>query len=133
MVDEGEVQHESARDIKIGRYVLIDGIACRVVEIETSKPGKHGAAKMRVTAMGIFDGQKKSMILPTTADADVPVIKKRKAQVVSVAETSAQIMDSETYEVYDIPITEEFQGKLTAGKEVEVIEAMGRRALSRVY
>ncbi|MCL5429921.1 MAG: hypothetical protein M1504_00400, partial [Candidatus Marsarchaeota archaeon] len=51
MVEEGEIQHESARDIKIGRYIIIDGIACRVVEIETSKPGKHGAAKMRVTAI----------------------------------------------------------------------------------
>ena len=133
MAEDGEFQRESARDIKIGRYILIDGIPCKVVEIDTSKPGKHGAAKMRLTAIGIFEGQKKSMILPTTADAEVPIIKKEKASVVSVSGENAQLMDAETYEVYDIKIPEEYQGKLVAGREVEVIKAMGRRALSRVY
>lgn len=119
--------------MRVGRYIVIDDTACRIVEIETNKPGKHGAAKMRITAMGIFEGQKKSIILPTTADADIPIIKKDKGQVVSVTDNSAQIMDSVTYEVFDIPITEEFRGKLSAGKEVEIIEAMGRKALARVY
>ncbi len=121
------------KDIRIGRYVIIDDIPCRVVDIETSAPGKHGAAKARLTAIGIFDGQKKSIIKSTAAEVEVPIIKKRKGSVVSVSDNTAQIMDSETYEVYDIAITEEFQGKLEAGKEVEIIEAMGRKALSRIW
>ena len=62
----------------------------------------------------------------------MPIIKKKKAQVVSVGDDTAQLMDSETYEVYEIKVTEEFRGKLVAGAEVEVMEAMGRKALSRV-
>ena len=54
--------YASAKDIKIGRYLLIE-IPCRVVDIETSKTGKHGSAKMRVTGIGIFDGQKKLFLL----------------------------------------------------------------------
>lgn len=121
------------KEIRVGRYVLIDGIPCRVVEIETSAPGKHGSAKMRVTGIGMFDGQKKSIIKPSSADIEVPVIGKKKAQVVSVAESSVQVMDSDTFEVYDLQIPEDLRGKLEAGKEVEVIVAMGRKALSRVW
>ncbi len=87
---------------------------------------------MRVTAIGIFDGEKKTLLKPSDADVEVPNIKKKKAQVVSVSGNMAQLMDSETYEVFDIKITEEFEGKLNAGGEVELIEAMGRKALSRV-
>ncbi len=126
-----EVTLVSMKEVRIGRYIIIDGIPCRVVDIETSSPGKHGSAKMRVTGMGMFDGQKKTLLKPSSADVEAPVITKKKAQVVSVADATAQLMDSETYEVYDLPLTDEFKGKLKPGILVEVMEAMGRRALSR--
>ncbi|MDE1870968.1 MAG: translation initiation factor IF-5A [Candidatus Micrarchaeota archaeon] len=131
-MNDDEISFSSMKDIKVGRFILIDGVACKVVDIETSSPGKHGSAKMRVTGIGIFDGQKKTLLSPSHADVQVPVIKKTKAQVVSVSGETAQVMDSETYEVYDIPVTDEFKGKLNAGAEVEVMTAMGRKALSRV-
>jgi translation initiation factor 5A len=127
-----DISYASMHDIKVGRFILIDGVACKVVDIEISSPGKHGHAKMRVTAIGIFDGEKKTLLKPSDADIEVPNIKKKKAQVVSVSGNMAQLMDSETYEVFDIKITDEFSGKLNAGAEVELIEAMGRKALSRV-
>ena len=86
---------------------------------------------MRVTGIGIFDGQKKTLLKSSDGDAEVPVIKKRKAQVVSVGDKTAQLMDSETFDVYEIT-TEGFSEKLNAGAEVEVMEAMGRKALARV-
>ena len=99
---EGEIQFASMKEIKVGRYIIIDGVACKVVDIETSAPGKHGPAKMRVTGLGIFDGQKKTLLKSSDGSAEVPVIKKKKAQVVSVSDNSAQLMDSETFEVFDI-------------------------------
>ena len=87
---------------------------------------------MRVTAIGIFDGQKKTLLKPSDGDAEVPIIKKRKAQVVSVTNDSAQLMDSETYEVFDLPIPDDLKGKVVAGSEVEILEAMGRKALSKI-
>lgn len=127
-----EVTFASAKDLKTGRFLIIDGVPCRVVDIETSSPGKHGSAKMRITAIGIFDGQKKVLLKPSGGDVEVPVITKRKAQVVSVTDANVQLMDAETYEMYEIPIPEELRGKVIAGGEVEVMEAMGRKALSRV-
>ena len=120
------------KDIRVGRYLLIDGIPCRVVDIETSAPGKHGSAKMRITAIGMFEGQKRTLLMPSHSDVQVPVIKKKKAQVVSISDNAVQLMDSETYEVFELPITDEFKGKLRAGMDTEVIEAMGRRALLRI-
>ncbi len=130
MTDE-EILRTPMKEIRVNRYIVIDGIPCKVVDIETSSPGKHGSAKMRVTAIGIFDGQKKTLLKPSHDDADVPVIKKKRAQVVSVSGQTAQLMDPETYEVYDLPIPQELAGSVTAGNEVEIIEAMGRRAISR--
>ncbi|MEM3985016.1 MAG: translation initiation factor IF-5A [Candidatus Micrarchaeaceae archaeon] len=130
-MEEG-VGFASMKEIKVGRYIIIDGIPCKVVSIDVSSPGKHGSAKMRVTAIGIFDGQKKTLLKPSDGEAEVPVIAKKKAQIVSIEGNNAQVMDLETYEVDTLPIPEELQGKLEAGEEVELIEAMGRHALSRV-
>lgn len=131
-MEEDEIAFASMKEIKVGRFLLIDGIPCKVVDVETSSPGKHGSAKMRVTAIGIFDGQKKTLLQPSHAEVQVPVIKKKRGQVVSVSEDTAQLMDPDTYEVYEIRLTDEFKGKLTAGAEVEIMEAMGRKALSRI-
>ncbi len=127
-----EITYGTMKDLKVGRFVMIDGIACRVVDIEVSAPGKHGAAKMRITGIGIFDGQKKTLLKPSSGDIEVPVITKKKAQVVSVSDTTAQVMDLESYETFDLPIPEDMKGSVKAGAEIEIMEASGRRAISRV-
>ncbi|WP_457612407.1 translation initiation factor IF-5A, partial [Methanocaldococcus sp.] len=38
--------------LKVGQYVMIDGIPCEIVDISVSKPGKHGGAKARVVGIG---------------------------------------------------------------------------------
>ena len=44
--------------IRVGGYVIIDNEPCRIASLAKSKPGKHGAAKARVVAIGVFDGAK---------------------------------------------------------------------------
>ena len=115
-----EFSYVSMKEIKTGRFILIDGIPCKVVEIETSAPGKHGSAKMRVTAVGIFEGGKKTLLKPSDADAEVPIINKKKAQVVSVSGETSQMMDSETYESFEIKVPDEFKSSIKPGAEVEL-------------
>jgi translation initiation factor 5A len=124
--------YSSMKEIKPGRFILIDGIPCRVVAMDVSAPGKHGAAKVRLTAVGVFDGQKRSLLKPSDADVEVPVITKKKAQIVSVTDSSAQLMDLESYETYELPIPEDLKGSVKGGAEVEVMESMGKRAIVRV-
>ncbi len=121
-----------AKELKVGKYVLVDDIPCKVVNIETSKPGKHGSAKMRITAIGIFNGQKKTLLTPGDADVEVPIIERKNAQILSVSGKNAQVMDSQSYEVYDIEIPDEFADAVAAGKEAEILEAMGRKKIERI-
>ena len=130
---EGEKTFVSAKDLKPGRHIIIDGVPCKVVDVDISKPGKHGAAKVRITAIGIFDGQKKTWLGSADMEVESPVIKKLNAQVISVSGETAQLMDKETYEMFEITIPEEFKGQLEEGKDVELMESMGRRAIVRVY
>ncbi len=127
-----EKVYSIGKEIKVGKYILIDDIPCRVVGVESSKPGKHGSAKMRITAIGIFDGQKKTLLTPGDADVEVPIIDRKTVQVMSVSGKTAQVMDSKTYEMYDMEVPEELASEVAAGKEVEVLEAMGKRKMERV-
>jgi len=122
----------SAKDLKEGKFVVIDGEPCKVVEIQTSAPGKHGAAKMRITAVGIFDNQKRNLLKPSDGDIEVPMVERKVVQVISVSGDMAQVMDPKSYEVYEMPIPEEIRKDVEAGKEVEIIETMGRRMMHRV-
>ncbi|MEM2909297.1 MAG: translation initiation factor IF-5A [Candidatus Bilamarchaeaceae archaeon] len=122
----------TAKDIKVGKYVLIDDVPCKVVEVESSKPGKHGAAKMRITGIGLFEGQKKTLLTPGDADVEVPIIERKTVQILSVNGKIAQVMDSQSYEVYEMEIPDELLPSATAGKEAEVLEAMGKRKIERI-
>lgn len=127
-----EKVYASAKELKMGKYLLIDDIPCRVVSMEKSKPGKHGAAKLRVVGIGVFDGQKKNWLGSTDSDVEVPMIERSTGQIVSVSGDSAQVMDMKTYETFEILIPEEMRADAEAGKECELLVAMGRRAIQRI-
>lgn len=118
-------------ELKEGGFVIIDGEPSRIVSIQTSKTGKHGSAKSRVEAIGIFDNQKRSIVKPVDTKIDVPIIEKKSAQVVALMGEKVQLMDLETYAIFEAPIVDEVKGKLAAGVEVEYLEALGRRKILR--
>jgi len=118
------------RELKEGRYLLVDEEPCKILSIQTSKPGKHGEAKARLDVLGIFDGQKRSIVHPVTHKVKVPAIDRRKAQVLTFLGDQVQLMDLETYETFELPMTEEEKPELSAGKEIMYISAMGKRKLA---
>ena len=116
--------------LKVGRYVIIDDEPCRIVNISISSPGKHGSAKARIDAVGIFDGRTRSIVKPTSTEIDVPIIDKRTAQIIAMTPDTVQIMDMETYETFDVPlesgVDDAVRDKLTEGINVEYWETLGR-------
>ena len=121
------------RELKVGRYVLIDEEPCKIQSISTSKPGKHGEAKARIDAVGIFDEQKRSVVHPVKHKVGVPIIDKRSAQILALMGSDVvQLMDMETYETFEMPIPEDFKGQLEPGKEILYLQAMGKRKITRV-
>ena len=119
------------KTLKIGKYVVLDVEPCKIVSLSTSSPGKHGAAKARVEAMGVFDDQKRTLTKPVNAKVDIPIIDKRVGQVISIQGANVQIMDMENYETIDLPLPEELADKVVEGIEVEYIEAMGNMKIMR--
>jgi translation initiation factor 5A len=119
--------------LREGRYIVVDGEPCRIVDITKSKPGKHGAAKARIVAIGIFDGAKRSFVKPVDANVEVPLIDKRSGQVFAVSSSGVQIMDLETYEYVDAPFPEEeeLKAKLVSGVEIEYWRILGRVKILR--
>jgi translation initiation factor 5A len=120
------------RTLKVNRYIIIDDEPCKIVSISTSKPGKHGEAKARIEAIGVFNGQKKSIVSPVTHKVHVPIIDKRSAQVVDLMGDNVQLMDMETYETFEMPIPDEYKDDLEPGKEIQYLEALGRKKITRV-
>ncbi len=111
----GEVRFTSAGAMKKGSFMLIDNVACRVTDTQTSKPGKHGHAKIRITAVGILDDKRREFVGPAHDNINVPIIEKRSAQVLSVSGDSANIMDSESFETFDLKIPEELKADVVEG------------------
>jgi translation initiation factor 5A len=117
------------RTLKVGRYIIIDDEPSTIVNLEKSKPGKHGSAKARIDAVGVFDGQKRSIVQPVSAKVYVPIVERKGAQVLSIMGHVAQLMDLNDYSTFDIEIPEDHMGKLKAGKDVTYLESMGKRKL----
>lgn len=111
--------------------MLIDEEPCRILSIQMSKPGKHGEAKARIDAVGIFDGSKRSVVFPVKHKVQIPMIGKHQAQVISLSATEVQLMDMESYQTFALPLDEDLKGQLTPGTEIQYLDAMGRKRITR--
>ncbi|MDP7476393.1 MAG: translation initiation factor IF-5A [Candidatus Woesearchaeota archaeon] len=101
-----------------GSYVVLEGAACRVADMQVSRPGKHGHAKVRLTAVGLVDEKKRIVVMPGHDNVDVPIVEKKSAQVLSIQDDTANVMDSENYETFDLKIPEELKGQVAEGANV---------------
>jgi len=126
-----EVKQKSVGSVKKGDWVVIEGVACKVSSIQVSRPGKHGHAKVRIEAMGI-DGKKRILLAPGHDSIDSPIIEKRIAQVLSVQGDTANVMDSETFETFDLEIPEELKGKIKEGVNVLYWKILNNRIMKQI-
>ncbi|MFH1474068.1 MAG: translation initiation factor IF-5A [Candidatus Aenigmatarchaeota archaeon] len=120
------------KNLQPGKFCVIDDEPCKVIRVTTSVPGKHGGAKARLEATGLFDNKRRSVVKPASSDIEVPIVEKRTGQVIVLSENNAQIMDMETYETFDSPIPENLKGQLKQGGEVLYWVVMGRKMLMQV-
>lgn len=123
---------KSIGSLKKGSTVVIEGAACRVSDISVSRPGKHGHAKVRLQAVGLIDDKKREIIKPGHDNVEVPIIDKRSAQVLSVSGDSANVMDMESYETFDLKIPEELKGQVAENTEVLYWEILGTKVMKQV-
>ncbi|MBU1198570.1 MAG: translation initiation factor IF-5A [Nanoarchaeota archaeon] len=128
----GEVKRKSVGSLQVGNYCVIDDAACTVSNIQTSRPGKHGHAKVRLDAVGMVDGRKRQIVMPGHDEIDVPMIDKRNAQVLSITGDTAQVMDADTYETFDLAIPEELKEELAEGATVVYWQILHDRIMKQI-
>jgi translation initiation factor 5A len=120
------------RELKEGRFVLIDDEPCKIDSIEKSKPGKHGASKARIEARSIFTNAKRTLLGTVSDKCWVPIVDRRTAQLLSFHGGIAQLMDKESFETFDIQVPEEFAEGLVPGGDVSYLTAMERRMITKM-
>lgn len=120
---------EPASNLKVGSYVIFDGKACRVVDVQISKTGKHGHAKSRIVATSLTGGSKIIKVCPSHDKVEVPIIEKESAQVLSIHGDTATIMDNKSYETFDIIIPEEMKEEVKEGEQVIYWIILGEKVL----
>ncbi|MBP7120417.1 MAG: translation initiation factor IF-5A [Methanolinea sp.] len=115
--------------LKEGRYMVIDDEPCKILGISVSKPGKHGAAKARIDAVGLFDGVKRSIVQPVSAKTYVPVVERKSGQVITMSGTTVTLMDMKEYNNFEMEVPPDKMDQIEMGKEIQYMEALGKRKL----
>ncbi len=118
-------EQKQVRELQEGSYVMMDDAPCEINGYSTAKPGKHGSAKARIEAKGVFDARKRSLSQPVDAKVWVPIIERKGGQVVSVSGDDAQVMDLDTYETFTMRVPENTE--FTPDDEIEYLEYEGQR------
>ena len=103
--------------LKVGSYLIFEGVACVVKSIQISKAGKHGSTKARIEAIGLVDDKKRIFISPTSDRVEVPIVEKKEAHVLSIHEDIANVMDNESYETFDLKLPEDLKDQVTKGSQ----------------
>lgn len=120
---------EEIGKLRKGRYIILDEHPCKIINIQTSAPGKHGHAKIRMDAVSLRDGSKRSTVKPSDAKVEVPMVEKRQAQVLSLSGSSVQLMDSSSYETFESEIPEGME--LEPGQKIFYWVVLGNKMLRR--
>ncbi len=97
----------NATEAKTGANIIVDGIPCTVRSVDISKTGKHGHAKCRFEAIGMINGQKKVFVVPGHERLEVPLVEKKKGQVLSKSDGKVSLMDLESFETIEVPCPDE--------------------------
>ncbi|MBU3941066.1 MAG: translation initiation factor IF-5A [Nanoarchaeota archaeon] len=121
-----------ATGLKVGGYVIFDGVACKISSIQISRPGKHGHAKCRIEAIGLVDSRKIIKLVPGHDNVEVPIIEKKTAQVLSIHGDSANVMDMESYETFDIKLPSELKDQVMGGAQILYWIIMGDKVMKQV-
>jgi len=92
--------------LRKGGHVMIKGRPCKIVEMSTSKTGKHGHAKVHLVAIDIFTSKKLEDICPSTHNMDVPNVVRKDYQLVDIDGDFLSLMDDAGDQREDIKLPE---------------------------
>ncbi|RLN48106.1 hypothetical protein BBJ29_007065 [Phytophthora kernoviae] len=130
-----ETYPSEAGQIRKGGFIMIKGHPCKVVNVSTSKTGKHGHAKCNFTALDIFTNKKYEDIVPSTHTTSVPFVSRAEFTLLDITDDDfCSLMDDsgDTREDIKLPtipdnFAEEIRADFDDGKQLvlTVLKACG--------
>jgi len=127
-----EKTNTGIKNLKPNGFVMIDDAPCRVEKVQVSSSGKHGHSKVRVDAIGLLDDTRRSIIKPADDVVDVPIVVKKKAQVLAVVGNKAQLMELSDYSNFELDIPEERKDDVKQGEEIDYYEVCDIKTLKQL-
>jgi len=113
-------------------HVVIKGRPCKIIDMSTSKTGKHGHAKVHLVATDIFTGKKYEDLSPSTHNMDVPNVSRTEFQLINIDDGYLNLMNTDGTEKNDVRVPESELGEqietaFNDGQDVTVtiLAAMG--------
>lgn len=83
-------------------FVLIKDRPCKIVEMSTSKTGKHGHAKVNLVGIDIFTGKKYEDICPSTHNMMVPNVIRKEYNLMDITDDDfVSLRDPEKNDIRD--------------------------------
>jgi len=116
-------------------YAILKGHPCKIVDMSTSKTGKHGHAKVNLVGIDIFEGKKYEDMSPSTHNMDVPNVSRIEYTLIDVTEEGFLSLMDDGGDVRDDlhcnddkELMGQIKAKFDAGEEVMVtiLKAMGK-------
>ncbi len=123
----------NATELKQGSTAIIDGASCTIKNVDISKTGKHGASKCRFEAIGIIDGKKRVTIAPGHERFSVPLIEKKKGQILTIDKNGEKVslMDLESFETIEMKTDKDIINDLAENDQVEYWDVEGEKIVKR--
>lgn len=117
-------------------FVVLKGKPCKIVDMTTSKTGKHGHAKVHLVGLDIFSGKKCEDICPSTHNMQVPNVSRKEYEVIDLSEDNFFSLMSEDGDTRDDLKLSDNCTPNTAEAIREMItsaEASGERVIATVW
>jgi len=90
---------QQAGTIRKNGFIVIKGRPCKVVDVSTSKTGKHGHAKCNFVGVDIFTGKKYEDMTPSSHNMDVPNVARKEYTLLDVNEEGFVTLMDETGDI----------------------------------
>lgn len=94
-------------------HIIIKNRPCKIVEMSSSKTGKHGSAKIHLVAIDIFTSRKYEEIYSSTQTVWTPIVTRKDYELINIMDGFLILMaDCSLIEDISLPDTE-------VGREIE--------------
>ena len=118
-------------DIKVGRYVIIEGAPCEVVSVK-KEVSPIGMEKLAVAAIGILDGKERSFTAPLDSECEFLVVEIKNAQILAADNENVHPIDMRTGKRFQVKKPRGIESELKADTQVEYIGVMGIPKLTKM-